>query len=260
MRLSCGREGHFMAGMIFDENARAAGLIAAQEKAEQLFEAIAEKGLVVAGRSETEVSDDIRDLAREVLGVRRYWHDRIVRTGENTLLPYDQSPPVRVIEPDDIVFCDFGPIFQEWEADFGRTFVLGDDPDKRRLSEDLPRIWNLSRQFFEAMPNVTGTQLYAHVKGLARQAGWELGSGFTGHLVGQFPHDMVPPPNDVDSYIAPGSDLPMRRKDATGRDCHWILEIHLVDRQKRFGGFCEELLDLGHVIPRRVPAAAGGTS
>ena len=32
-----------------------------------------------------------------------------------------------IIADDDILFLDFGPIFEEWEADFGRTFVLGDD-------------------------------------------------------------------------------------------------------------------------------------
>jgi hypothetical protein len=37
----------------------------------------------------------------------------------------------------------------------------------------------------------------------------------------------------------------MRRRDKTGRLCHWILEIHLVDTAREFGGFYEQLLDLG---------------
>ena len=37
----------------------------------------------------------------------------------------------------------------------------------------------------------------------------------------------------------------MRRHDKTGRLCHWILEIHLTDIARRFGGFYEQLLDLG---------------
>jgi Xaa-Pro dipeptidase len=36
----------------------------------------------------------------------------------------------------------------------------------------------------------------------------------------------------------------MRRPDATGHPCHWILEIHLVEPDGRFGGFFEQLLDL----------------
>jgi len=30
--------------------------------------------------------------------------------------------------------------------------------------------------------------------------------------------------------------------DTAGRPRHWILEIHFVDRQRRIGGFFEELL------------------
>jgi hypothetical protein len=29
-----------------------------------------------------------------------------------------------------------------------------------------------------------------------------------------------------------------------GLPCHWILEIHFVDRDRQIGGFHEELLDL----------------
>jgi hypothetical protein len=45
--------------------------------------------------------------------------------------------------------------------------------------------------------------------------------------------------------IMPGSDEPMRRPDAAGLSCHWILEIHLVDTARQIGGFYEELLDIG---------------
>ncbi|MBL0183682.1 MAG: M24 family metallopeptidase [Chitinophagaceae bacterium] len=40
------------------------------------------------------------------------------------LHPYNGNPPDRVIEEDDIVFLDFGPIFNGWEADLGRTGML----------------------------------------------------------------------------------------------------------------------------------------
>ena len=35
------------------------------------------------------------------------------------------------------------------------------------------------------------------------------------------------------------------RHDKAGRVCHWILEIHLTDTERQFGGFYEQLLDLG---------------
>jgi len=31
----------------------------------------------------------------------------------------------------------------------------------------------------------------------------------------------------------------------SSRVCHWILEIHLTDTARQFGGFHEQLLDLG---------------
>lgn len=34
-----------------------------------------------------------------------------------------------------ITFLDFGPIFEAWEADFGRTYVLGDEPAKIALRD-----------------------------------------------------------------------------------------------------------------------------
>jgi Xaa-Pro aminopeptidase len=227
-----------------DEATRVARLLEAQGKAAELFAAIEDRGLVAAGEGERAVSDRIRDLANEMFGKTRHWHKRVVRSGPNTLLPYRENPPDRVIGADDIVFADFGPLFEEWEADFGRTFVLGDDPVKHRLRDDLPRIFAAGRRAFEAAPDITGKQLYAEVERLAADAGWTLGGWHAGHLVGEFPHETIDG-FDVESYVAPGNDTPLRRTDRAGRRCHWILEIHLVDQDHGFGGFHEQLLDLG---------------
>ena len=68
---------------------------------------------------------DIYALAEKMYGISTYWHKRIVRAGRNTLLPYAENPPDLTIGEDDILFLDLGPVFEKWEADFGRTFVLG---------------------------------------------------------------------------------------------------------------------------------------
>jgi len=234
-----------MADTAVDEDLRATKLIEAQAKAEALFAAIEQRGLITPGVGERAVSDAIRDLAGDMFGITRFWHKRIVRSGVNTLLPYKENPPDRVLEADDIAFADFGPLFEEWEADFGRTFVLGHDPVKHRLRDDLPRLFEAGRHFFEADPEMTGERLYAHVAELAREAGWQFGNVHSGHLVGEFPHEKIVG-DQREYYIAPGSDKPMRRLDRLGRQCHWILEIHLVDTERQIGGFHEELLDLGH--------------
>jgi len=231
-----------------DEDLRARRLVEAEEKAAELFAQVGRRGLVAPGRLESAVSDDVRDLGADLFGTSRQWHKRVVRSGENTLQPYRENPPDRVIGTDDIVFLDFGPIFAppgsaEWEADYGRTFVLGDDPDKHRLAAALHRVWDAAADHFDAHPDITGAALYERVGELAGDAGWDFGGPHAGHLVGEFPHELIDGER-TDSYITPGNHTVMRTVDAGGRRCHWILEVHLVDRGRGFGGFCEQLLTL----------------
>jgi Xaa-Pro dipeptidase len=228
---------------VVEEKVRVERLLDAQAKAARLFDEIERRAMIRPGVGEQKVSDEIRDLAAEMFGVTRHWHRRIVRAGENTLQPFREHPPERVIADDDIVFCDLGPIFEEWEADFGRTFVLSDDPDKVAVRDALPRVWEAGRDYFDCHPEVTGAELFDYVVGVARAEGFEWGSPIAGHLVGEFPHKKIVG-TGVEWYITPGSNKPMRREDPSGRLCHWILEIHLVDRVRRFGGFYEQLLDL----------------
>src|ERR1700760_2473206 len=233
-----------MARRIHDEDVRATKLLDAQDKAAQLFAEIGTRDIIRPGVTEVQASDAIRDLAADMFGVERHWHKRIVRAGPNTLQPYRKNPPNREIAADDIAFADFGPVFEAWEADFGRTFVLGGDPVKARLRDDLAVVWQAGQEFFRSQPEVTGEQLYAHMVELGDQAGWEFGGEIAGHLVGQFPHEKIDG-DKIESYIAPGSDQPMRRADRSGRACPWILEVHLVDPARQIGGFYAELPDLG---------------
>jgi Xaa-Pro aminopeptidase len=232
-----------MAEVVRSEEERAARLLEAQGMAAQLFAAVEDRGVITPGVGERAASDAIRDLAAGMFGTDRWWHKRIVRAGPNTLQPYRENPPDRVIAADDIVFCDFGPLFEEWEADFGRTYVLGDDPAKHALRDALPVVWAAGREWFDAHPDITGAQLFDRVVELSEAAGWQFGGTIAGHLVGQFPHEKISG-SDVGAYVMPGSDEPMRRPDASGLRCHWILEVHLVDQAAQIGGFHEELLDI----------------
>ncbi|HEX3706995.1 MAG TPA: M24 family metallopeptidase [Mycobacteriales bacterium] len=226
-----------------DETARAERLLEAQSMARRLFDSIEESGLIRAGISERQASDEVRDLAAEALGVTRHWHKRVIRAGANSLLPYHANPPDRVIEPDDIVYADLGPIFAEWEADFGRTYVLGSDPEKLRLQATLPILFGAGKAFFEATAAITGEQMFDFMVGEADRHGWAWGGTIAGHLVGEFPHDLAEGDDDY-SRITAGNNRAMRGVDRTGKVCHWILEVHIVDRDREIGGFYEELLDL----------------
>lgn len=229
---------------VTEESVRVERLLDAEAKAAQLFDEIERRGLVRPGVGERALSGEINALAADLLGVTRHWHRRIVRAGENTLQPFKERPPDRVVADDDIVFLDLGPIFEEWEADFGRTFVLGDDPDKLALRDALARVWQGGRDYFNDHPQVTGAELFDATVELARAEGFGWGSHIAGHLVGEFPHKKIPGTR-TEWYVMPKSTKPMRRRDPHGRQCHWILEVHLIDPQHRFGGFFEQLLDLG---------------
>jgi Xaa-Pro aminopeptidase len=230
-----------------NEAHRVARLLDAQAKAAELFDLVESQGIVAPGIREVDASNAIRDLAAQRLGVERHWHKRIVRSGPNTLQPYRQNPPDRVITDDDIVFLDFGPIFGSWEADFGRTFVIGNDPVKTRLCADLPELFDAGRRHFDTTADITGEQLFDHVFGLATDRGWTWGGTIAGHIVGEFPHDEMDG-DDIYSTVMPGNTRPMRGPDTSGKVAHWILEIHIVDLDRQIGGFYEELLDIGHEV------------
>ena len=240
------RSGYSIAGvqgLAGEEEVRVERLLDAQGKAAQLFDEVERRSMIRPGVSERQLSEEIHRLAGEMFRVTGHWHRRIVRAGENTLQPFAARPPDRVVADNDIVYLDLGPIFEEWEADFGRTFVLGDDPGKMALRDALPRVWQGGREYFNGRPDVTGRELFDFVVGVAHAEGFEFGSSIAGHLVGEFPHKKIAG-TGVEWYIMPGSEKPMRRMDPSGRLCHWILEIHLVDRVRGFGGFYEQLLDL----------------
>lgn len=225
------------------EAERVAYLLDAQEKATRLFEEI-ERSLVRPGVSEKAMTKEIYQIAAEQFGVTNHWHKRVVRSGPNTLFPYNESPPDRIIQEDDILFVDLGPVFEAWEADFGRTFVIGDDPIKIRLRDSLEPVWLAAKTQFVSNPDMTGEALYNLVCKLAKEAGWEFGGKIAGHLIGLFPHERIP--NDkITLYVAPGNNEPMSTLDESGHKRHWILEIHLVDKERQIGGFYEQLLTIG---------------
>src|SRR5271155_458666 len=217
------------------EGDRAAALLQAQEKADQLFKQVEVRGIIRPNVIESRINQDIYDLSQQMFGISRYWHKRIVRAGSNTLAPYDENPPDLTVGEDDIVFLDLGPVFEEWEADFGRTYVVGNDPLKRKLCRDIEEGFARGKRYFHEHPEITAAELYAYAQQLAEQAGWEYGGPIAGHLIGVFPHERIP--NDkITLYVHPKNHNRMRMPDASGRRRHWILEIHFVDRARQIGG------------------------
>jgi Xaa-Pro dipeptidase len=230
--------------MQVSEEQQAAALLEAQTKAQVLFAEIAAQNFIRPGITESEINKSIYALAENMYQITRYWHKRIVRAGVNTLAPYDENPPDLTVAEDDIVFLDLGPVFEEWEADFGRTYVVGNDPLKQKLCSDIEEAFAQGKKYFHEHPDITAAELYLYAQKMANDAGWEFGGPIAGHLIGVFPHEKIA--NDkVSLYVHPQNPSRMRMPDAAGRKRHWILEIHFVDRARKIGGFYEELLTIG---------------
>jgi Xaa-Pro aminopeptidase len=223
------------------DSERRAALEAAEARALQLFTAIEAAGLVHSGVSEREVEDAIKQLALEKFGVTTHWHRRIVRSGPNSITTAGDHPPVRMIEDDDIVYLDLGPVFEGWEADIGKSYALGNDPRKNALVAELPRQFEIVQQHFRANPGITGAALYDFAVQSAQDAGWQFGGVIAGHIVSEFAHAQIPGPKDL-TRIYPDNPEPMSNPDGNGNPRHWIGEIHLVERDGSFGGFYERLL------------------
>ena len=217
-------------------------LIEAEEKAAFLFKEIEVRGLITVGKSEHQLNKEVFDLAFELFGIKKYWHKRIVRAGKNTLFPYKENPPDLVLKNEDIVFFDFGPVFENWEADFGRTYVIGTNEKMLKLKNDVELAWKEGKAFYDInRAHLTGADFYEYTKTLAQRYGWEYGNIHCGHLVGNFPHETLLG-EDVTNYIHSENKELMSRLDKLGNERFWIYEIHFIDRSLEIGGFYEQLV------------------
>lgn len=216
-------------------------LMLAEQKAKELFNAVEERGLIAAGKMESRLCREIAEVASQ-FEIENYWHKKIVRAGVNTLQPFNGNPADRMIQQDDIVVLDFGPIFQGFEADLGRTYVIGSDPLKLKLKEDVEAAWYQVKDWYFKQSSLTGSTLFNYVVELAAGYGYEFGNEIAGHIVGPFPHEQPDDPNDLCLDIHPDNHSSILLPDKNGNSRHWILEIQFIDRKNEIGGFFEQLL------------------
>ena len=232
-----------------DEQYRAASLREAEAKAVALFEEIA-RDLIRPGVGEKALSDQIHELGQKRHNVQTHWHKRVVRSGPNTLRPFDDNPPERIIEPGDLIVVDLGPVFEKWEADFGRTYIVPGGPspdenataaDKKKLVDALEPMWYEIRDLYLGNPDMTGEELFNLASSIAVKAGYKWGAYLAGHIVGDFPHERIPR-DKITNYIVPGNHQKISALDKKGRKLHWILEVHLRPQHEEYGAFFEQIL------------------
>ena len=217
-------------------------LILAEHKAKDLFNTVAARGLIIAGKSEAALCDEIVQIAREDFGIENHWHKKIVRTGINTLQPFIANPPDLVIQKDDIVFFDFHPIYQGWEADLGRTYVLGNDPLKLKIKKHIEAAWHEANAWYFKQNSLTGAAFFNYVTDLTKRYGYAFGNAIAGHIINYYPHEQPDDPADLCLDVHPDNHTDILQLDKHGNKRHWILELHFVDRVNNIGAFFEQLL------------------
>ena len=218
-------------------------LALAEQKAKELFDTVEKRGLIVAGKSEWQLIDEVAQIAKADFGIEQFWHKKIVRAGINTLQPFNGNPPERMIQQDDIVVLDFGPIFQGCEADLGRTYVIGNDPLKLQLKKDVETAWYEAKEWYVNQSSLTGAAFFNYIIDLTKRYGYEFGNEIAGHLVGPFPHEQPDDPHDLCFDIHPDNHSSILLLDKEGNSRNWILEIQFADRVNNIGGFFEQLLN-----------------
>ena len=217
-------------------------MIFAEQKAKELFNIVEQRGLIISGKSEKQLCDEIVKIAREEFGVENHWGKKIVRTGINTLQPYVSDPQDLVIQEGDILFFDFHPVFEGWEADLGRTYVLGNDPLKQKIKKEVEAAWHEGNDWYFQQTKLTGAAFFNYATNLANRYGYELGNAIAGHIIGKFPHEQPDDPKDLCLDVHPDNHKDILTPDKHGNKRHWILELHFVDRKNNIGAFFEQLL------------------
>jgi Xaa-Pro aminopeptidase len=214
----------------------------AEQKAKELFNSVERRGLIIPGKLESELSNEIVQIAKEDFGTANHWGKKIVRTGSNTLYPYVAYPPDLVIQAGDILFFDFHPVFDGWEADLGRTYVLGDDPLKQKIKNDIEEAWQEGNTWYFKQTKLTGSGFYDYASDLARRYGYEFGNSIAGHIIGKYPHEQPDDATDLCLDIHPDNHKDILQSDKQGNKRHWIFELHFVDKKNKMGAFFEQLL------------------
>ena len=217
-------------------------LLHAQDISIQLFNAIEANNLIIAGKTEQQLNDEVCQLALQQFGIASHWHKKIVRSGNNTLAIYPDNPPNRVIAEDDILFIDLGPIVEGYEADIGRTYVLGNDAYKLKLKHDVEAAWHEIRAWYKQQTFLKASALFDYAIEKAKAYGWQFGGAIAGHIVGKHPHEQPDDPTSLELDVHPDNHNDMFLLDANGNERHWILELQFVDKGKEIGGYFEQLL------------------
>jgi len=208
----------------------------------ELFEAVEKNNLIIPGKSEAQLSLEVCNLASEKFGIEKHWHKKIVRSGKNTLCIYPDNPPNEIIHEDDLVILDFGPIVDGYEADLGRTYIVGNNAKTIKIKTDVEKAWYETQAWYKKQSALKSSALFKYVVEKATEYGYTFAGAIAGHIVGKFPHEQPADPNSLELDVHPENHNDMFLLDANGHERHWVLELLFIDKENQIGGYFEQLL------------------
>lgn len=208
-------------GSDFSENQ----LRAAQVRAWEVIDEVAAQ--IRPGMTEKEALAILKEAYSDS---EKIWHPPQIRFGQNTTKAFGQpGEPNVVLQENDLYFLDIGPVYHGYESDVGRTIVVGNDPEMKRLADDAKVVFDLVRDHWKETGK-SGLALYEFAQQKASDRGWKLSlEGASGHRISDFPH-------------AVHFRGKLRTFDKTPTANRWILEIHLFHPTKQLGAFFEDIL------------------
>jgi Xaa-Pro aminopeptidase len=152
----------------------------------------------LVGRSEAQVSADLS--ARIVEAGHDVVNFAIVAAGENAASPHHHPGP-RIIEPGDLVLCDFGGTMNGYCSDITRCVVLGEIPAE--VAEAYAVLHEAQQAAVAAVaPGVPAEEVDAVARRIITAAGF--GEHFvhrTGHGIGMEAHE--------EPYVVQGNRVPL---------------------------------------------------
>ena len=163
------------------------------------------------GLTERELAARAEELARE-RGATGFWTPVAVGAGPGALVCHPDFPPTdRAVAGDDLVWFDVTPDFGGWPGDVTRSVVVGDDPARLRVLDDVRRIQQTLLEYVR--PGMRANELFGYARTLIDAEGYELLD-----LLGNIGHDLGEDAR-VTGFVDPRNDTPMW-------GC-WAIEPHL---------------------------------
>ncbi|OWT73697.1 MULTISPECIES: NAD(P)H dependent flavin oxidoreductase family protein [unclassified Achromobacter] len=162
------------------------------------------------------------------MGASHNWHPTYIRFGADS-----QSPAIhptdrqRVLGEDDIFVVDIGPVWDNYEGDYGDTFATGPSADHARCAEAARLVFQRTRLAW--LQGLTGAGLYDAADGYAREYGCTVVREIPGHRVADFPHALY-------------GKHQLAAADFVPSDGIWVLEIQVRDLHLPIGAFYEDVL------------------